>query len=473
MQLNMFAYGFALRNDSYIIEQKPERLPSVTSPIAGSFSTNSLLQPWKPAIILTNQMNAIGIEDYRANANSMREQAILRAATSTIRIGRNEDGSIWTESISDPEAALANKRATGGDSVISWKHVDFNLQTHGMMIGETTLDEVGQQIDYFASEYAQYKSRIERQFTGEEQATELAKLDDMFAQRVGESANHFAESVGGFLEASGVPGEQEAIRSSFLDIYEQRKTTYMQFIQENPDYASVEGTRDEWLLTAGDFMGEQLRYALNSQQSEMSIKSENGYSIDDLQAAGTMVKALTQLQDRSQTSNRSEEELGFKLGLAAMKYEMISGHFQVSDRIKSKLDQAFGGFIQGEIDRAVAYIEQQRKDPFVRNKEAYAADYDKKAVLSLIKQMVDNVRADDVNAAFRSDLNTFVALYKNKMNDMQSGQLARYNAYTSAWVNQNYASDWNRFIHSLSSTNQNDLNRFLLKDQVKLMDISV
>ncbi|AIQ49124.1 hypothetical protein R70723_26865 [Paenibacillus sp. FSL R7-0273] len=155
MQLNMFAYGFALRNDAYIIEQKPERLSFAASQTAGSFSTNSLLQPWKPAIILTNQMNAIGIEDYRANAASLREQAIYRAATSSIRIGRNEDGSIWTDSISDPQAALANKRATGGDQAISWKHVDFNLYSHGMVIGATTLDEVGQQIDYFASEYAQ------------------------------------------------------------------------------------------------------------------------------------------------------------------------------------------------------------------------------------------------------------------------------------------------------------------------------
>src|SRR5690606_19144774 len=144
-------------------------------------------------------------------------------------------------------------------------------------------------------------------------------LEEVFARRVGESAEYFARSVGEFLEANGVAGEKEAIRKRFMEIYERRKASYQNFIASNPDCAGVERTEDEWLLTAGDIMGRQLRYALNLQNPEMNLSSAYGYSIDDLQAFGTLVKELSALQDQSCTSNRSEEELGIQLGIAAMK----------------------------------------------------------------------------------------------------------------------------------------------------------
>ncbi|WP_168123685.1 hypothetical protein [Paenibacillus sp. HB172176] len=477
MQLNRFAFG--LQNNMNEVRQPLMRL-SMTNTLVRStanslFSTSSLLKPQQPAIIIHNSLGAVGVEEYQANSENLRQQAILRAATSAIHISRNEDGTVLLdrESISDPMAALDKKRATGGEAEISWQHIGVNLQRHEMLFGEDSLDEAAFNIDYFASEYAQYKTRIERQYSGDQKIEELAKLDQLFTLRVGESAEHFAETVGGFMESSGVSGEQEALQNSFLDVYEQRKATYLQFIESNSDYANVKGTADEWLLTSGDFMGEQLRYALISEQPEMNITSEYGYSVDELQAAGTMVKELAKVQDRSMSSDRSEEEFGTQLGLAAMKYELISNHFTMSDRVRSKLDQAFNGFLGGEIERISTYIDQQRSDPFVRNKEAYAVNYDKNAVLEIVKRMVDNLSADDVNAAFRTDWNSVVSLYKSKMQNVQSGDLARYDNYYSSWVNENYASDWNRFVQQLSTSNNNDLSRYKLLDQLKWLDVKV
>ena len=464
MNVNMFAIGGSgLKCAVGKIEQT---CPPVSNPNVNSsgFSTWSLLKHDEPHIIWQEISGNVAVEDYEMNTDLYREKAILLAASS-LQIGKNEDGTIWVESTTDPQELLAKKRASGVEKQISWNHVETNLNSHTRDI----LDTVAIDIDYFASEYAQYKTRIEQQYTGEDQKAELVKLENTFASRVGEAATNFAKSVGGFLETNGVIGEQDAIRNSFLDIYEQRKTDYLNFIAENPDYAHVKGTEDEWLLTAGNFMGEQLRYAYISQQPEMNLTSQYGYSVDDLNAAGTLVKELTSVVT---SPNRSEEELGVELGMAAMKYVLISGHFNISSNVKSKLDQSLNNFVKHRLEKASAYIDQQRRDPYVREKEFYAVDYDQQVVLAIIKRMVDNLNSpEDINTAFRSDFDTVVSLYKKKTKDIQSGILSRYQQ--SSWVNKNYASDWNHFVRQLSTSNKKETSRYLFNDQMQWVDISV
>ena len=471
MNVNMFAIGGSgLKCTVGNIEQTR---PPVSNPNANSsvFSTWSLLKHDEPHIIWQEISGNVAVEDYEMNPDLYREKAILLAASS-LQIGKNEDGTIWVESTTDPQELLAKKRTSGGEKQISWNHVETNLNSHTRDI----LDTVAIDIDYFASEYTQYKTRIEQQYTGEDQKAELVKMENTFASRVGEAATNFAKSVGGFLETNGVIGEQDAIRNSFLDIYEQRKTDYLNFTAENPDYAQVKGTEDEWLLTAGNFMGEQLRYAYISQQPEMNLTSQYGYSVDDLNAAGTLVKELTSVKQNlsMSSSERSEEELGVELGLAAMRYVLISGHFEISSNIKSKLDQSLNEFVKRQIEKASAFIDQQRRDPYVREKEFYAVDYDQQVVLGTIKRMVKDLNsAEDINTAFKSDMNTIVALYKKKSSDIQMGSLSRYNDYYSSWVNKNYASDWNRFVLQLSASNKEEASRYLFNVQMQWVDITV
>ena len=475
MELNMFAFGQATQywEKKYSLTQPSVSMPTTNLP--GSFSTSQLLNPQPFIMALDHQMGAVGVEDYRENTDLYREQSILRAAASSLKIGKNEDGTIWVENATDPQSMLAKRRASGGEKQILWHSVELNLYSHSME-GTYALDSVGLNIDYFASEYAQYKTRIEQQYTGEEQKAELVKLENTFASRVGETAAHFAETVGGYLEKNGVSGEQDAIRNSFLDIYEQRKTDYLNFIAENPDYARVKGTEDEWLLTTGDFMGEQLRYAYISQQPAMNLTSQYGYSVDDLNAAGTLVKELTSIESNLSRSiyGCSEEELGVELGLAAMRYVVISGHFGISSNVKSKLDKSLSNFVERQLEKTSAYIDQQRRDPYVRYKEAYAVDFDQQVVLAIIKRMVKDLSsAEDINTAFKSDFNTNVALYKKKSSDIQMGMLSRYNSYYSSWVNKNYATDWNNFVRQLSASNRDEARRYLLNDQMQWVDIAI
>lgn len=474
MNINTFILGYAYKQKQYKFEDLIN--PSISHPKSNTsgFSTWSLLENNNYVNkAITLELATVGVEDYQINEDQLREQAILRAA-SVLQLRKNEDGTVEVDpSTSDPAAARAKYRETGGQKQISWQWVDTNLSWHSMP-GSDMLDTVALNIDYYASEYAQYKNRIEQQFTGEERTAELARLEALFNSHVEEAATNFAQTVGGFLETNGVIGEQEAIHNSFWDIYEQRKTTYLDFIDENPDYAHIKGTADEWLLTAGSFMGEQLRYAFISQQPDMNLTSKYGYSIDDLTASGTLVKEMAGVQNRSQSLDRSEEELGVQLGMAAMKYELLSGHFNISSSVKKKLDQSFNNFISNEIDRISAHIEQQRRDPFVRNKEAYLLDYDKLHVLRIINSMVENLKSsDDINTAFKSDMDTFISLYKNKAQNIQHGSLSRYNVLYSSWVNKNYVSDWNRFVLQLSAFNNEEISQYLFNDNIKLVEITV
>lgn len=90
-----------------------------------------------------------------------------------------------------------------------------------------------------------------------------------------------------------------------------------------------------------------------------------------------MVKETAEMWSYSGNNSRSEEELGVVLGVAAMKFRLLTEQFQIRQPVKSKLEQAFSGFVEQEMEKVQASLERLRNDPYVRNKDAYAVDLDK------------------------------------------------------------------------------------------------
>lgn len=90
-----------------------------------------------------------------------------------------------------------------------------------------------------------------------------------------------------------------------------------------------------------------------------------------------MVKETAGMWSYSGNNSRSEEELGVVLGVAAMKFRLLTEQFQIRQPVKSKLEQAFSGFVEQEMEKVQASLERLRNDPYVRNKDAYAVDLDK------------------------------------------------------------------------------------------------
>lgn len=431
-----------------------------------------------PIDIYHTRLSTVDVEDYRANFEEYRREAILRAAGyAPIRLGKNEDGSIWvdTSDTFDAAEALEKMRATGGYKDIPWKKIETDLNMRALP-GLETLDHVALIIDYYASEYAQYKTRIERQFAGGEQAEALAKLEGLFASAIRQAAENFVAYAGEWFERSGGTEEREAIYESFLDVYEQRKADYLAFIAENPDYAQVLGTEDEWLLYSGEFMGEMLRFSYISSQPEKTYTSQHGYSLDELAAIGFIVKETFYLWTHTNGAIRSDEEMGAILGIAAMKFALIGEQFQLRNEVKTKLEKAFSGFVEHEINKVQAELEWFRSDPYVRNKEPYAVDVNSVLILDIIRRLVAVLKANDMEDAFRNETLNIITSFRKKMLDETTGRLAFYHYSNSKWVtwlNQQFAENWNRFLRQLSAATNKNLDMYRLYTEFQWVDTKI
>ena len=84
---------------------------------------------------------------------------------------------------------------------IDWHKVASDLSS--MNVGFDNIENFEKKTDYLASRYAVLKDRIQTQFTGDKQETELQKLEQLYTDAKEEMANSFAESIGGFYESLG------------------------------------------------------------------------------------------------------------------------------------------------------------------------------------------------------------------------------------------------------------------------------
>ena len=112
----------------------------------------------------------------------------------------------------------------------------------------------------------------------------------------------------------------------------------------------------------------------------------------------------------------SEEEFGVNLGMAAMKYELLTPKFDLSENVKAKLDTALQNFAEYQINSANQELERIKNDPLIRTQLPYAPlSHDN--IAGMIKRMQDNLNSGDINKAFSEDMKTVAKLYKSKATD--------------------------------------------------------
>lgn len=420
--------------------------------------------------------NVLTAEEYSTKMDVYKEEALRRLMSPVLyNLTAGVDGSIsYEQKQLSRDEVLALRAADLKGVKINW--APLNIQLANRLPNHTNMDHVGYDIDYFASEYVQYKHRIMESLTGDEQAEELQKLESMMKTHVEKYAEQFSEIAGHFLHQYGVSGEKEAIKDSIIELFELRVAQYTEFIQENDNYAGVRGTADEWLLFDNSFMGEQLRYAFASRGAGWETTVEGGYGIDDLAALGALVKETWNAGYQSWrwgfvNRHKSEEEFGVELGLTAMKYALISETYNISSSVKSKLDAAFQNFIKAQNENARNYIVQMRNDPFVREKASYAADWNEEIVLDIVSRMLENFNSNDLNRAFQEDMFFILQLYKDRTESRQTGNLARYHPYHNTWFKSPYVGDWNQFVRRLSLSSGQELSRYILQDSIAMLNL--
>ncbi|HLS22621.1 MAG TPA: hypothetical protein VK037_01750 [Pseudogracilibacillus sp.] len=270
-----------------------------------------------------------------------------------------------------------------------------------------------------------------------------------------------------FFTSHGVEISESDIKHSVIDMFQQQITAYESFVDANPDFANIKGTEEAWLLQDNIYMGDVLRFSFSNEFPEMELESEYGYSIADLMATGMLITSTHHvgIDPLRNKVGRSEEELGIELGMMAMKFELIKEHFPMGDDFKDTIEQVFTNYIKQRNQAESDYIIRQRQDPFVRNKDRYAVDWDERYVYSLIEQIKRSLASDNVGATLYKNLASTYELYKEKVEENSIDGLSRYHdlkqtwnpdVFLEKWNIEQYINEWNQFITKLPIENESD-----------------
>ena len=411
----------------------------------------------------------ISKEAYLTNQEHFKKQAYLRVQSPSIyNISLNADGSIDFTPKED------------ADKEINWVPLEMSMKSR--VSNHTNADEIAYDMDYIASEYVQYKIRIEHLYTGKEREEALARLNRIIDQQIENYAEGFSSTMTSFFTSHGVEISESDIKHSVIDMFQQRITAYESFVDANPDFANIKETEEAWLLQDNIYMGDALRFSFSNEFPEMELESEYGYSIADLMATGMLITSIHHvgIDPLRNKVGRSEEEVGIELGMMAMKFELIKEHFPMGDDFKDRLEQVFTNYMKQRNQAESDYIIRQRQDPFVRNKNRYAVDWDEKYVYSLIEQIKSSLTSNNVGATLYKNLATTYELYKQKVEENSIDGLSRYHdlkqtwnpdVFLEKWNIEQYIKDWNQFIAQFPVENEAD--HYLINGTNLAIDVKV
>lgn len=269
-------------------------------------------------------------------------------------------GCLPTYSAEDIEACHQKLLNEGLSKEIDWKGLQSDFSY--LDITEENADLSASKVDYITSRYAVLKDRILRDYTGDEQKTQLDKLEGIFSDAKQTLADSYAKTVGGFFEGLGAAGESEKMRDSMLKGITARADEYSKYLEDNSGYADI-APGEEWLLNDDGYMGAQLRSSAESfgkktYPSDNTLRSSDeksipAYSLKDLGVAGTYAKQTMQQFDslNYRGSIPDEERLGLDLAVQAMKTAELTKKSGISSSMAALLNQSFDTYVDQFLDR--------------------------------------------------------------------------------------------------------------------------
>ncbi|WP_102693333.1 hypothetical protein [Rummeliibacillus pycnus] len=324
-----------------------------------------------------------------------------------------------------PQYFSANKRmrmqaltkeeieSNGLPKEIFWKMVEFNVSARGGVSFER-ISAISEHINYLASEYITYKARIERDFEGEEKKAHLEKLHNILGRGFERLSNAYVDTVGTFFELNEIDGEKELIRQSIRVLYERKIQQYDQFISINPDYAYIQGTKDEWLERDSYFMGDILRLAVSKIYTQCIYLPEGLYTTLDLAAAGIFYQSAFRWLINQKSTAVSEEQLGIELGYLGMKLEILLRKEGLSPSLKEKLVKVYQSFTLYKIEDINKRQEEAKHYPYSRLNTKYAI-LDDAVVLHWANMMRSQIQEGNIKAVFLEVIPAAFAEFQKKV----------------------------------------------------------
>ncbi len=302
--------------------------------------------------------------------------ALLNQYMKQYRIDGYIDGDTFVSTSSEPVKVMLKDKISKEDlekfrselaenglgDDIDWRGVEGDFVQIGVNFGN--IERFEQKADYLASRYAVLKDRIQNQFTGERQETELQKLEQIYTEAKEEMANSYAEKIGGFFEDLGQSGAAEDMRNSVLALVDQKANAYTDYIEKNGDYVSITDPDKQWLKQDDAYMAAQLRQSASASSLEsqkQSVNEQAPYDGNDLSFAGIYAKTLSQqLENPTWKVHESDEALGRHLAAQYGALKNSAGNAGISEKLSNLLNSSFDPFMDRLMDSLDALIDSNR-----------------------------------------------------------------------------------------------------------------
>lgn len=283
---------------------------------------------------------------------------------------------------------------------------------------------ISQQTDFLAAYYSQLENHINCNFSGDEKQAQLKILIDTVGKAIYDVADAYADYAGGFLENLGQSGERDKIRSSVTDIINNKINSYREFISENPDFAGLKGTEDEWLTGSHRFMTSELQKAYAA--SGKSAVGTELYSETDLLYIGKIASSLP-ADINSVTRVADEETIGFTLGTVMAKTLALGDAMGVSGAAYT-VRSAVSRYQENYMDLIDKEMDNRRSHAInAREREGY--DYlDRQAVMNIASKIqLEYENTQSLMKALFKGIGEGFNSHMKKLNSGSNDKQLRYN----------------------------------------------
>lgn len=291
-------------------------------------------------------------------------------------------------------------------------NTDFTWANADLSYASSNIDEFVQSLDYISSRYVAMKDRITAEFSGEEQAANLTRLDEMMNTFKDTFAKNFADKVGGVFEDLGVTGEKEQIYQSVLSEIDKKTQQYSDFTKANKNYANINSADEPWLAKDTAYMASELRKAMaansDAPQTATATETSGTYTADELVKMQSIANEIVSYTKHVSGSTNeiyagsdSEESLGVKLAELNLKGIVFNEHSGISDRIKNAVTKSIDRVISDTVNKQQEYMDlwtQRQLDSLPGMvKDGYYSQAEANKRVDEIKQ---NFMAIDTNAVY-------------------------------------------------------------------------
>ena len=329
-------------------------------------------------------------------------------------------------------------QASGVQKEVDWSGLMFDLRGIGFDADAAAYtigaDDFSRKVDYLASRYVAVEDKIKSTTTGDTQAEQLKKLDEIYKSALGEIADGYSGIVGSFLEENGVNGEKGKIYASIVSGVESRIEEYRKGLSGNAALEGLKGTQDQWLLNDDAYVASVLRESASTPVNSPAKSADAPYTLNDLNALGQYVSALSTMEKPNNANiyTMDEARIGLDFSMLAMKADTLRSSGGISETMASLLQKTADGFMKSFLDRLDSQLSANRK--------AGAAAGDRAGFAALDRNMVWNVYNQTMQH-YRDSGDAMQALIKGakygaeKMSAQSTDGAYRHQNNTAYWTN--------------------------------------